>query len=144
MLPALRAVLPEFARGISTAIALAAVPRCPEQHCQPVFPEAVRCPDCVCQGALRVPIEEPIPSCGALWYSLSDLVIALLLGCIIGYWCRGYQTVEGFPVPPVASQPTSIVSSSRPVSQPESNNRSPISAAAKALARYPEIEDSEQ
>ena len=85
MLALLRNLSPELSRGISTALALLAVPKCPTSQCScsPHFVcEPLRCPDCVCNGSNRA-CPDPLPT-GAPW-------LVFLIGCItcllLGYTC---------------------------------------------------------
>ena len=137
MLAALRASVPELVRGLNIAIALAASPRCPDVQCNPVVnvPDAPRCPGCVCQGAVRAAIEEPCPPCSLLYFGWAELILAIVVGGIIGYWARGYQAVKGQPVTASSSTVLPHRNLPQPI-QPESSPQpSQVSAAAKALAR---------
>ena len=135
MLAAVRAALPELFHGLSTAIALAATPRCPEQHCHPItnFPEIPRCPDCICQGSTRQAVEEPCIPCGALYFGITELALALLLGLIVGYWVRGQHTVQGQPI--ARNAPASLLKQHKDSSVQSDATAGPAvpSAAAKAL-----------
>lgn len=136
MLAALRSCLPEFARGLSTALAIRASPRCPD--CSPSLscPDIGQCPACTCNGALRAAIEEPCAPCGLLYYSVSDLLVAIGIGVVIGYWVRGALTVCGQPIiQEHRAEPIQI-------RQPEAIKAVFPSAASKALARSPAVLDS--
>ena len=83
-------------------------------------------------------MEEPCAPCGLLYFDFSDLLVAIGVGVVIGYWARGASTVSGRPFIPE----TRIVSVQSP--EPEIVKAALPSAASKALARSPAILDSSQ
>ena len=79
-------IVPELARGVSTALAIWATPSCPicpASSCAPslVCPAAVSCPACICSGTERTcPVVAETP--GALffvWGLLCGVVATLVL-----------------------------------------------------------------
>ena len=97
-------VIPELARGVTTALAVWAVPPaapCPALACQPTLncPEGFPCPSCTCQGNERhCP---PIPSChpynsfaiGVVFGIIATLVVVCIIPAVLssaGGFVKGY------------------------------------------------------
>lgn len=97
MLAAIRASVPEVARGISTSLALlSAAPRC--APCSPTLncPEAQRCPDCVCQGPTRVCPTLECPS--VVHWVVIAVCLAFAVGLYVGAKLTCVTAVQGSPV----------------------------------------------
>ena len=131
-----RAVAPELARGVSTAIALRANKEfCAPCHCSPTFkcPEFPRLPDCNCLGSSRQCPSDTADGAALFWPCLVALLIGIIFGLAISaaafWWLKGRETyIVGTPVRGVVE----IEDNNEPrvdIFQPE------LSAAAKALAR---------
>ena len=96
MLPAIRAVLPEIVRGLSTSLALVSS----RSHCEPklVCPEHARCPDCVCLGEKRQAIvEEVVKDSSWVWW-IVVVVCAYIAGVVSKARYDKAHTAEGRPV----------------------------------------------
>ena len=96
MLAAARAAVPELARGVSTALSLAAH-RCPPCACNPSLTcgEAPRCPDCVCHGTRRAC--PPGAGGGVVWWGICGVLFALLLGFAAGWRAREWLSRPAVP-----------------------------------------------
>lgn len=91
MLAALRAAVPELARGFSTALTLwSAVSSCPSTTCSPTLhcPELARVPDCVCQGGGRHIEVTGYSLFTLLQNAFLALIVGLAGGSSLGFLCR--------------------------------------------------------
>ena len=106
MLAAVQAAAPELSRGVSTALAIFSLPRCPDCHCHPSLQcNQHECPSCVCNGQQR---ECPSAASSHSWTLLCSVFITgFALGAGVWHWLCNRYLVTGTPSSP-CSQTTEV------------------------------------
>ena len=107
----------EGVRGLSTALALLASPRCPD--CKPALycGEQQRCPDCVCNGQKRDCTETAVFT---FWDKVSTFFAGLLFGLVLALLGALYlSSARRRPSLPIVAQPEEPVAETTDLTQAE-------------------------